>query len=274
MTPRVDPSPEPDRRLSWPGWWLGFAFGGFSDGILLHQILQWHHLLSAVDGSPFRDLRVQIVADGLFHALHYVVALVGLGLLWRDRRRLATVDSGSALLGPFLVGFGAWHLLDAVLFHWTLGIHHIRMASDHVLAWDLVFFAIGVAACAVGWMMSRRTGPRPPASPRHAATTAPPLLVLLPAAAVVIAGAGSLLPARNDAARSVVFVPSARPAAVFAAVAALDARVIASDASGTLWVLDLPERADRRLLYRHGAIPIGGLVLPAGCFANPQTAAS
>jgi uncharacterized membrane protein len=27
---------------------LGFAFGGFFDGILLHQVLQWHHLLSGI----------------------------------------------------------------------------------------------------------------------------------------------------------------------------------------------------------------------------------
>lgn len=27
---------------------LGLSLGGFFDGILLHQILQWHHLLSLV----------------------------------------------------------------------------------------------------------------------------------------------------------------------------------------------------------------------------------
>jgi uncharacterized membrane protein len=25
---------------------LGFGLGGFFDGIILHQVLQWHHLLS------------------------------------------------------------------------------------------------------------------------------------------------------------------------------------------------------------------------------------
>jgi uncharacterized membrane protein len=36
------------RRIAWGGFWLGFALGGFFDGIILHQILQWHHLLSGV----------------------------------------------------------------------------------------------------------------------------------------------------------------------------------------------------------------------------------
>src|SRR5690606_18965301 len=39
-------------RSPWTRWGtvLGFALGGFFDGILLHQILQWHHLLSLVPG--------------------------------------------------------------------------------------------------------------------------------------------------------------------------------------------------------------------------------
>lgn len=32
------------RRAALAGGLLGFALGGFFDGILLHQVLQWHHL--------------------------------------------------------------------------------------------------------------------------------------------------------------------------------------------------------------------------------------
>jgi uncharacterized membrane protein len=45
---------------------LGFAFGAFFDGILLHQVLQWHHLLSLVQGDLYRDIRVQILATVCF----------------------------------------------------------------------------------------------------------------------------------------------------------------------------------------------------------------
>lgn len=45
---------------------LGFALSGFFDGILLHQILQWHHLLSLVEGVG--DLAAQVMWDGYFHA--------------------------------------------------------------------------------------------------------------------------------------------------------------------------------------------------------------
>ncbi|MFN4099033.1 MAG: DUF2243 domain-containing protein, partial [Pararhodobacter sp.] len=65
-----EPSPGPDRRtrLRHGSFWLGFALGGFFDGIVLHQVLQWHHLLSGYAPSDTAtDLRFQILADGLFH---------------------------------------------------------------------------------------------------------------------------------------------------------------------------------------------------------------
>src|SRR5690606_24499667 len=101
----------------------GFALGGFFDGILLHQILQWHHLLSNVSGG---DLRFQVAADGYFHALMYIVAGIGLWMLWRRALSRAPL-SGTALLAEMMIGFGAWHIVDSVLSHWVLGIHRIRM---------------------------------------------------------------------------------------------------------------------------------------------------
>ena len=49
MTVGLEPPLIDARALRWPGWLLGFALGGFADGILFHQVLQWHHLLSGVD---------------------------------------------------------------------------------------------------------------------------------------------------------------------------------------------------------------------------------
>ena len=92
------------------GFLLGFALGGFFDGILLHQVLQWHHLLSGLEGEGWRDLRVQVLADGLFHAAMYVVAVVGLWLLWRGRP-----DGDRRIVANALIGFGVWHMVDGVL---------------------------------------------------------------------------------------------------------------------------------------------------------------
>ncbi|GAB1578583.1 hypothetical protein BPNSA17_34160 [Bordetella petrii] len=66
------------KGFDWATYSLGFALSGFFDGILLHQVLQWHHLLSGLRTGAFADLRVQVMADGLFHAGMYVIAAMGL----------------------------------------------------------------------------------------------------------------------------------------------------------------------------------------------------
>lgn len=99
------------------GYLLGISLGGFFDGILLHQVLQWHHLLSLVDSPGVRDLRVQILADGLFHVLMYLIAVVGLVCLWRSRQDFAQAHAGRWLAGAVLLGFGVWNIIDVGLFH-------------------------------------------------------------------------------------------------------------------------------------------------------------
>lgn len=75
---------------------LGFSLGGFFDGILLHQILQWHHLLSDVHADGLQDLRLQVLADGIFHLVMYLIAVVALVGLWRARRAI-----GNAVQRPW-----------------------------------------------------------------------------------------------------------------------------------------------------------------------------
>ena len=57
-----------------PALTIGIGLGGFVDGIVAHQILGWHHMLSARTG----DMRTNEVADGLFHAGAWVIVLAGI----------------------------------------------------------------------------------------------------------------------------------------------------------------------------------------------------
>jgi uncharacterized membrane protein len=154
--PSQDYEPRFSNSLLWAGYLLGFGLGGFFDGILLHQILQWHHLLSALGGSVFADIRVQILADGLFHLLMYVVAIAGLWLLWRSRREFGGQGASRLLFANVLIGFGVWHVVDGILSHWILGLHRIRMDVDNPLFWDLLwFFVFGIAFIVAGWFFIR-----------------------------------------------------------------------------------------------------------------------
>jgi uncharacterized membrane protein len=144
-----------------PGLLLGIGLGGFVDGILLHQILQWHHLLSSA-GHPMdtvAGLQVNTLADGFFHVATWLCVLAGLGLLYR---RLAGSGqrrwTGRELIGWMLAGWGLFNLVEGVVNHHLLGIHHVRGGPDQ-LWWDLGFLALGAALVAAGLLL-RRTPPR------------------------------------------------------------------------------------------------------------------
>ncbi|MBQ0823976.1 DUF2243 domain-containing protein [Microvirga sp. HBU67558] len=247
-----------DRRLRWSGCLLGFALGGFFDGILLHQILQWHHLLSAIDPD---NARFQVAADGYFHALMYVIAAAGLWMLATSKR-----GSVRLLLAGMLIGFGLWHGVDAVLSHWTLGIHRIRMDSAHPLAWDLGWFgAFGLVPMMAGWVMWRRSGQDGDGGLRSA-TTARLMVALLVAAA----GYQALRP-QGGAFTTALFAPGTDQAHVMRAVASVGGELVWTDRTGELVMIRLAGAASGWRLFREGAILVSGAGLPPGCFDNLRT---
>lgn len=250
-------APEAGRRYEWSGHLLGFALGGFFDGILLHQILQWHHLLSAINGD---DIRFQVAADGYFHALMYGIAAVGLWMLAVSRRL-----SGRLLFAHILIGFGVWHVLDAILSHWILGIHRIRMESDSRLFWDLLWFALfGIMPIVLGWLI-RRVVDGSAAEAPHSGTVARSIAAFL----VIGAGAQALCPPPDNEFTTVLFAPGTSQARIFEAIASVDGRLVWTDRSGELVVIRT-EQSGLRLL-RRGAILVSGSGLPAGCFNYLRT---
>ena len=57
------------RPLIAAGTLLGIGMGGFVDGILFHQILQVHNMLSAkYPPTTLVNAEINMVWDGLFHA--------------------------------------------------------------------------------------------------------------------------------------------------------------------------------------------------------------
>jgi uncharacterized membrane protein len=246
-------------RLAWSGYVSGIALSGFFDGILLHQVLQWHHLLANLGDAPFDDLRVQVLADGVFHALMYVVAALGLVLLVRSRRELALPGAERLLIATGLIGFGAWNVADAIIFHWVLGIHHIRMDSDMPLVWDLIWFvAFGLVPLVIGWTLRPAGG----TSPRHGGIAASFLALALMTAAPLAA-----LPPPDAAGAVVLFKRGVSPAEAMAAIESVGGRLAWTDPSGALWAIEMDEPARARQLYRRGALLVSNTLLPAGCLS-------
>ena len=77
-----------DRVARRAGIALGIGLGGFVDGILLHQILQWHNMGSAVlPPVTMEAMRRNMAWDGLFHLAVWLVTLTGAFWLLADARR-------------------------------------------------------------------------------------------------------------------------------------------------------------------------------------------
>lgn len=149
-----------------PGVLLGLGLGGFVDGIVIHQLFQWHHMISDTHDHPVTTvagLEANTFADGLFHMGAWILVLAGtmsMLLAWR-RGRLA--PSWRSQIGLLLAGWGLFNLAEGLVNHQILGIHHVRDDLGGPLSWDLGFLGFALLLLVGGWAI-HRSG-LPPARP-------------------------------------------------------------------------------------------------------------
>lgn len=134
---------------------LGIGMGGFFDGIVFHQILQVHNMLSArVPTDTLVGAKVNMVWDGVFHAAVWLITALGIALLWRAARTPDARLSTPVLLGAMLLGWGLFNVVEGVIDHHLLDLHHVVQAlgPSH---WDVAFLAWGGAMVAGGIALMR-----------------------------------------------------------------------------------------------------------------------
>jgi uncharacterized membrane protein len=147
----------PPSKLS--GLLYGLGLGGFIDGIVLHQILQWHHLVSHVEGYPVTTvagLEVNTLADGFFHLATWLLvvgASVATLTAWRSGR---LAPSWSFHFGLVLAGWGVFNVVEGLVDHQLLGVHHVRDDLGAPLSWDIGFLVLGVLLIVGGWLLHQR----------------------------------------------------------------------------------------------------------------------
>lgn len=115
---------------------LGIGLGGFADGIVLHQLLQWHEMLSAkIPATDYIGKSVNMFWDGVFHSFCLVVVLIGIILLWRAATSAMALKSGRLLFGSMLTGWGIFNLVEGTIDHHLLQLHNvIEYAPNHAQA--------------------------------------------------------------------------------------------------------------------------------------------
>ncbi|MFC6885353.1 MULTISPECIES: DUF2243 domain-containing protein [Actinomadura] len=151
--------------IALPGTVLGLGMGGFVDGIMLHQVLQWHHMLSSTGSDRLglkrystktvSGLEMNTVWDGFFHVFTWLCVLAGLAMLYARLNEVhGPVWRSRGLWGWLAVGWGVFNLVEGIIDHEILGIHHVRSGPNHIW-WDLGFLAVGALLVAGGWLLQR-----------------------------------------------------------------------------------------------------------------------
>ncbi|HEX8415823.1 MAG TPA: DUF2243 domain-containing protein [Sphingomicrobium sp.] len=148
------------RPLFIAGTVLGIGLGGFVDGILLHQIVQLHAMLSArVPLDTMHNMQTNMTADGLFHGVMWLVTLAGVALLFRAGKRAEVPWSGRVLTGAMIFGWGIFNVAEGVIDHHILHVHHVveRLGPS---IWDWLFLGVSRLLIAAGWLIAKE--PRRP----------------------------------------------------------------------------------------------------------------
>lgn len=141
-----------------PAFVLGIGLGGFLDGIVLHQILQWHHLLTATDDNPattVAGLEANTLADGLFHAFAWLCTAAGVAMMIRAWQQRELAPPWRVHVGTALAGWGVFNLVEGLVDHQLLTVHHVRDDIGAPPGWDAGFLAFGLLLVVGGLLLAR-----------------------------------------------------------------------------------------------------------------------
>lgn len=136
---------------------LGIGLGGFADGIVLHQILQWHNMLSAkLTPDTAVNKAVNMFWDGVFHFFTLLVTVVGVVRLWRAGQGTGHAKNGWLLAGGLSTGWGLFNLIEGIIDHGLLKLHNVREQAADPSAWNQGFLVFAVALIVAGGAAVRR----------------------------------------------------------------------------------------------------------------------
>lgn len=145
---------------------FGFGFSGLIDVIVLHHILQWHHLVSGMYPMDTVDgLQTNLLADGLFLLMMVIIMGIGAGLVWQSERRANVPLAMRPLSGAALIGLGVFDVYDAIVDHALLGLHQPVGAGGEPLSlggrYNLHWIVISLLFIAVGYYVYRTSRENP-----------------------------------------------------------------------------------------------------------------
>ena len=139
---------------------LGIGLGGFFDGIVFHQILQAHEMLSnRIPANNYIGKSVNMFWDGIFHLFCLLTVIAGIALLWLLSGKKGIDRSGRLLVGGSIMGWGLFNGVEGIIDHQVLKLHNvIEVDQDHSTA-NYAFLASAVILVIIGFLLCRKDHP-------------------------------------------------------------------------------------------------------------------
>jgi uncharacterized membrane protein len=139
---------------------LGIGLGGFIDGTVLHQILQWHEMLSnKIPPVTLLNKSVNMFWDGIFHFFCLLVTITGMFLLTRLFFRKDVIVTWKNFFGGLLLGWGLFNVVEGVIDHQILKLHNVREVTDNIPMWNYGFLALSVIFIIVSMILIKSGTP-------------------------------------------------------------------------------------------------------------------
>ncbi|WP_051291241.1 DUF2243 domain-containing protein [Pedobacter glucosidilyticus] len=130
---------------------LGIGLGGFIDGIVFHQILQWHEMVSAkIVPLDFTSKSVNMFWDGIFNAFTFFITFFGIILLHRLLQHNTLFKHQNLFIGGLLLGWGFFNLIEGILNHHIFKFHSVKDFDVNPQIWNLSFLAFSILIIVLG----------------------------------------------------------------------------------------------------------------------------
>ena len=111
--------------------------------------------MAASPPTTVAGLEANTLVDGFFHLTAWIILIVATTLTVRAWQRNELAPPWRAHVGPPLAGWGAFNVVEGLIDHQILGLHHVRDDLGAPLGWDLAFLGLGAVLVIVGLAMFR-----------------------------------------------------------------------------------------------------------------------
>ena len=117
---------------------VGIGLGALLNNVLLTQVLQWHGMLSfRVPLQSLDAVHKNLEAAGWMNLVAIGVCFGAVWLLVRAVRDSGRVPSRLGFVSYVLLGWGAFNLVEGLVYHHVLELHHVHdlPALDPLYDW-------------------------------------------------------------------------------------------------------------------------------------------